>query len=58
MMTGQPQYSVEIKGWKSGAEVAAEDFKFSNPSNSKKVELNQMDEIDEVPNTLAMEGAK
>jgi hypothetical protein len=58
MMTGQPQYSVEIKGWKSGAEVAAEDFKFSNPSNSKKVELKEMDEIDEVPNMPAMEGAK
>ena len=34
-----PQYSIQIRDWKTSNEVAADDFSFKNTMNAKKIEL-------------------
>jgi hypothetical protein len=46
-MDGEPQYSIQIRDWKAGAEVAATDFSFKNPTDAKKVDLKNV--ADELP---------
>lgn len=53
-----PQYSIQIRDWKTGTEVAADDFEFKNATGAKKVELNGLVDIDELPNHFAMEDKK
>jgi len=52
-----PQYTVQIRDWKTGNEVAADDFKFNSPANAKKVTLKDLD-TDELPKIFAVKGAK
>lgn len=40
LISGIPQYTVQIRNWKTGGEVPASTFSFSNTTNAKKVELN------------------
>jgi hypothetical protein len=47
LMQGEPQYSIQIRDWKAGAEVAATDFSFKNPTDAKKVDLKKV--ADELP---------
>ncbi|MEK1930619.1 MAG: DUF2092 domain-containing protein [Pararhizobium sp.] len=60
--TGQvdqgPQYSIQISDWKTGIDVAAEDYSFSNKTNAKKVDLKGLADIDELPDHLAMGASK
>jgi hypothetical protein len=44
-----PQYSIQIRDWKTGNEVAATDFSFKNPTNAKKVDLKNLEGTDELP---------
>lgn len=44
-----PQYTLEIRDWKSGDAVSADDFTFKAAEGSKKVDLSQLDHIDELP---------
>lgn len=53
-----PQYSVQISDWKTGEQVAADDFAFKAPADAKKVELKDLVDIDELPKQFSMEGAK
>jgi len=46
-MKGEPQYSIQIRDWKAGAEVAATDFSFKNPTDAKKVDMKNL--ADELP---------
>jgi hypothetical protein len=49
-----PQYTVQIRDWKAGSEVAAVDFDFKNVTGAKEIDpgkLSEMD-IDELPKAL------
>ena len=48
-MDGEPQYSIQIRDWKAGDEVAATDFSFKNPTDAKKVDLKNLEGTDELP---------
>ena len=50
-----PQYSVRIRDWKTGSEVASDDFSFKNSTNAKKLELKDLD-TDELPKIFAVGG--
>jgi hypothetical protein len=53
-----PQYSVQIRDWKTGADVAATDFAFTNATNAEKVELQDLqDKIGDLPGHFSL-GAK
>jgi hypothetical protein len=57
LLDGAPQYSVQIRDWKTGNQVAPEDFRFNNPTNARKIELKDLD-TDELPKIFSVKGAK
>lgn len=44
-----PQYSIQIRDWKTGDEVAAADYSFKNRTNAEKIELKNLKGTDELP---------
>jgi hypothetical protein len=52
-----PQYSVQIRDWKTGNEVASDDFSFKNATNAKKLTLSDLD-TDELPKIFRVGGPK
>ena len=55
---GQPEYSIQIRKWKTGDEVAATDFSFKNPFDAKKVDLKNLEGADELPEHFQIGDAK
>ena len=53
-----PQYSIQISDWKTGADVAADDFAFKAPDGAKKVDLKELVDFDELPTHLSPGAAK
>jgi hypothetical protein len=53
-----PQYSIQIRDWKSGAEVAAGDYRFTNATNAKKIDLKDLTEFNELPANFVIGGVK
>src|SRR3954447_4642302 len=53
-----PQYSVQIRDWKAGNEVAARDFSFNNPTNAKEVDPKDLGDVDELPKQFTPGGAQ
>jgi hypothetical protein len=53
-----PQYSIQIRDWKTGADVAADDFAFNNTTGAKKADLKDLKDIDELPAHFAVGGKK
>ncbi len=51
-----PQYSVQIRDWKTGGEVAPDDFGFKNATDAKKIDLKELTNVDELPNQFAIRG--
>jgi hypothetical protein len=51
-----PQYSVQVRDWKTGNEVAADDFGFKNASNAKKIDMKDLTDSDELPKQFAPTG--
>jgi hypothetical protein len=45
-----PQYSIQIRDWKTGGQVASDDFAFGNPTNAEKIDLKDLqDKMSELP---------
>ena len=42
LVAGEPHYSVQIRDWKTGNEVAVNDFSFKNSTNAKKMDLKDL----------------
>ncbi len=49
LVSGGPQYTIQIRDWKSGDEVAATDFHFKNPTKATKVELKDLKGTGDLP---------
>ncbi|MEK1891661.1 MAG: DUF2092 domain-containing protein [Phyllobacterium sp.] len=50
-----PQYGVEISNWKTGDEVAKDDFALHNTSNAEKIDLKALqDNMSELPSNFTM----
>lgn len=52
-VTGAPQYSLRLSGWKTDLHPKAEDFAFKPPKGASKVEFSSLTNIDEVPHGVA-----
>jgi hypothetical protein len=48
-MTGAPQYTLRVKDWQTNLTVGPDKFVFHAPANARKVERQDLAEIDEVP---------
>jgi hypothetical protein len=50
---GWPQYTVDVRDWKTGAEVAADDFAFKVPPGARKLKPGESPDVDELPSIFA-----
>ena len=55
-ITGLPQYTVDVRNWKTGTEVASDDFSFKAPADAKKLKLSDLRDIGELPGIFAPKG--
>ena len=51
-----PQYTIDVWDWKTGTEVAFDDFSFKAPADAKKLKLSDLGDIDELPGVFAPKG--
>jgi hypothetical protein len=58
LVAEEPQYSVQIRDWKTGSEAAPDDFSFKNETNAKKIDLKDIPDADELPKIFSMGGSK
>lgn len=49
LVEGGPQYSVQIRDWRTGDAVAATDFQFRNTTKAKKMDFKDLPETDDLP---------
>jgi len=53
-IAGGPQYTIDVSSWKTGAEVASDDFNFAVPDGAEKLRVVNLPDLDEVPDVFAM----
>ncbi|MCS0462395.1 MULTISPECIES: DUF2092 domain-containing protein [Rhizobium] len=53
-----PQYSIQIRDWKTGTGVTADDFVFDNAIGAKKADLAELKDIDELPAHFSVGGGQ
>src|SRR5262249_9464483 len=53
---GSPQYIVDVRTWKTGADVASDSFKAEIPSGARKVGPTELTDFDELPNIFTPAG--
>ena len=51
--SGSPEYTIDISGWKSGADVAFDAFKAQIPAGAKKVSPGDLPDFDELPSIFS-----
>lgn len=52
-VVGWPQYTVEVRNWKTGGKVSAEAFRFKPPADFKRVKPDELHDADELPAIMA-----
>ena len=60
VVAGEPEFRIQIRNWKTGKNVAADDFSFTPPAGTARVDFAQYKKLrntDEVPSNF-MGGAK
>ena len=57
-VTGWPQYTLDIRAWKTGTEVASDGFKLEIPAGAKKLTPDQVPELNDIPSHFTRKGAK
>ena len=61
LIDGDPQYSVQVRDWKTGDEVATDSFSFEAPADAKEIdlaELKKMKDMGELPSNFVIGGAQ
>jgi hypothetical protein len=52
---GSPEYSIQIRDWKSGDGVVTDDFVFKNATNAKKIDVNDLKQnLGELPGNFVI----
>lgn len=55
---GSPQYTVDVWDWKTGKDVASDDFTLAIPQGAKEVKPDDVSDVDELPAVFAVKGAQ
>jgi hypothetical protein len=58
LVADAPQYSVQVRDWKTGNEVTSDDFSFKNSTNAKKVDPKNLGDTDELPKIFTKGASK
>jgi hypothetical protein len=48
-VSGAPQYTMDVRSWKTGTEVASAPFTFEAPANARKLNPGELKDFDELP---------
>jgi len=57
-MRAAPQYTLDVRSWKTGTEVASDTFKADIPSAARKLTPVDLVDFDEMPSRFAPEGGR
>jgi hypothetical protein len=57
-VTGAPEYRLDIRDWKTGAQVAADPFKLGIPAGARKLTPEKIQELGDIPGIFKAAGAK
>jgi len=58
-MAGGLEYSIQVRDWKAGDEVAKDDFAFANATNAAKIEISELkNKIGDLPDNFKRGDAK
>ena len=57
-LNSMPQYTIQIRDWKTGGKVPATDFRFKNPTKADKVELKDLKGANDLPDHFMKGDAK
>ena len=57
-VAGGPQYTIDVRGWKTGSEVALDRFSLHLPAGAKKVNPGDLPDFDELPGIFATKNGK
>jgi hypothetical protein len=52
-VAGSPQYTIDVKTWKTDSEVASDDFSSAIPASAKKMNPGDLPDFDELPSVFA-----
>jgi hypothetical protein len=55
---GSPEYTLDIRAWKAGGEVASDAFKPEIPPGARKLTPGQIPDLDDIPGIFKAKGAK
>ena len=55
---GSPQYTVDVRDWKAGDEVASDSFSLAVPQGAKELKPGDVPDFDELPGIFAVKGAQ
>src|SRR5215468_10851082 len=61
LVSGEPQYSIQIRDWKAGDEVASDGFDFNAPPNARQVDvkdLKTIKDMSDLPGNFMIGGKK
>jgi hypothetical protein len=58
VVAGSPEYTLDVRAWKSGAEVASDDFKLAIPQGAKKIDPEEIPDLNDIPALFTPEGPK
>lgn len=57
-VAGWPQYTIDVRDWKTGADVAAADFGFNAPAGASEMKPEDLPHLDELPEAFMPKGAQ
>ena len=57
-VTASPQYTLDVWAWKTGSEVASDNFKLAIPAGAKKLPPSDVPELNDIPGIFTPKGAK
>jgi hypothetical protein len=55
---GSPQYTIDVRDWKTGDEVASDGFAVAVPQGAKELKPGDLPDFDELPSIFTMKGAQ
>ena len=53
-----PQYSLQIRDWKTGSKVASDGFTFKNPTSAKKIDMKDLPDTGDLPKQFVTGGTQ
>jgi len=57
-IAGSPQYTIDVRSWKTGTDVKSDGFSLAAPAGARKINVDDLADFDELPTIFVVKGAK